>query len=80
MPRWYRFAAVVVSLLVLGIASVSWTAYVDHRRAAAERESDRRWCDLLSTLDEAYSSTPPSTDLGRRVADAIHSLRVDLDC
>lgn len=80
MPRWYRFAAVVASLIVLGVGSVSWTAYVDHKREKAERESDRRWCDLLVTLDNAYAAGTPTTEIGRQVAAAIHNLRVDLDC
>jgi hypothetical protein len=44
------------------------------------RESDARWCDLLSTLDTAYSSTPPSTELGRRVAQSIDDLRTEFEC
>lgn len=77
-PRWMVLVTVVLSVMGLAVAGVSYTSYVDGEREAAERESDRRWCDLLVTLDEA--SVPPTTELGHRVAAAIHRLRVDIGC
>lgn len=79
-PRWAALAAVVLSMFLLAAANVIYTGWVDSQRDEAEREADRRWCALLVTLDDAYSSTPPATEIGRRVAAAIHSLRTDLDC
>lgn len=79
-PRWILLLTVFLSVTALTVAGVLYTGHVDDRRETAERESDRRWCDLLTTLDEAYSSTPPSTELGRRVAASIRTLRVQLDC
>lgn len=80
-PRWMVLATVVLSMLAVGMAGVVYTGHVDSRRAAAERESDRRWCDLLVTLDDAYrSGTPPTTEIGKRVAVAIHDLRAQLGC
>lgn len=80
MPRWYLLVTIVASILVLSICGVGYTTYVDGKRASAEREADRNWCTLLTTLDEAYSSAPPTTELGRRVAKAIRDLRLRLDC
>ena len=79
-PRWLVLVTVVLSMLALGIAGVSYTSYVDGKREAAEREADRRWCELLSTLDEAYSAVPPTSELGRRVAAQIRKLRGDFNC
>lgn len=79
-PRWAVIATVFLSTLALAIAGFSWTGYVDNQREASEREADRRWCALLVTLDEAYSTVPPTSELGRRVANAIHTLRVELKC
>lgn len=80
-PRWLLLATVVASMLLVGLAGVVYIGHVDNRRAAAERESDRRWCDLLVTMDDAYTSgSPPSTDVGKRVASAVHVLRVQLGC
>jgi hypothetical protein len=79
-PRWMVLASVFFSTALLTVAGVLYTGHVDGKREQAEREADRRWCELLGTLDDAYGSTPPSTDLGRRVAEAVHALRVGLDC
>lgn len=80
-PRWIVLATVVLSMLGVGLAGVVYIGHVDSQREAAERESDRRWCDLLVTMDDAYrSGPPPTTDVGKRVAAAIHTLRVQLGC
>jgi hypothetical protein len=79
-PRWTVLITVALSMMALAVAGVLYTGYVDGQREVAERESDRRWCALLNTLDQAYSAVPPSTELGRRVAEEIRKLRADLDC
>lgn len=90
-PRWLILVAMLVSIFLVSMGGVFYTNHVDQKRQvavqrldrqreASEREADRRWCQLLNTLDEAYSAVPPATELGRRVALAIHTLRVDLDC
>lgn len=43
-------------------------------------KSDREWCELLVTLDTAYSQTPPQSETGRKVANEIHHLRVSRKC
>jgi hypothetical protein len=73
MPLWYLLLAMVVSMgLVAGLAL--WAA----DRSA--RQSERRWCGLVATLDDTYRSTPPSTPSGRQVADQIHQLRAEFGC
>lgn len=80
MPRWYLLVAIVGSLLALAGGGYAYTNYALGQQERAERESDRRWCRLLTTLDEAYQGTPPQSELGRRLADDIHSLRAELGC
>lgn len=72
----------VVYLLVVALLSGALTGTValvlGERRQA---ESDRRWCALLTDLDQAYSAPPgPSTELGVRVAGEIHRLREGFGC
>lgn len=43
-------------------------------------QADRRWCELMTILDEQYESSPPATEVGRRFAAAMHTLRGELDC
>jgi hypothetical protein len=64
---------------------VGYTNYVQsqarHRTEAERAESDRRWCALLTELDNAYATSPgPTTEVGKKVAAEIHQLRVGLGC
>jgi hypothetical protein len=90
---WYPIVMLGFVLLLVTFGNVIYTNHVDgERRQAerealaavqqAEREADRRWCTLMGLLDSAYSnpSTPPTTELGRAVAKAVHDIRVDLGC
>ncbi|GAB2951801.1 hypothetical protein GCM10027280_45240 [Micromonospora polyrhachis] len=72
-PLWYTLLAVVVSVLVTAAA-----ALVIADRAA--RESERRWCDVITTMDEAYRVAPPQTEIGQRLARDLAALREDFDC
>jgi hypothetical protein len=80
--------ALLVSFLACVVIALASVAYANHVQRQAERraelvriESDRRWCSLLGELDSAYSVPPgPSTELGRRVAQEIHRLRVEFGC
>lgn len=79
-PRWYLLVAVVVSMMLLAAAGIVYTNWAIGRQDKAERENDRRWCEMLVTLDDAYGSSPPQSELGRRLAADIHKLRIDLGC
>ena len=59
--------------LITAVVTVLWAAYID-------RQSNHRWCALVSTLDDAYTQNPPATETGRRVAQQIHVLRSDFGC
>lgn len=79
--------AVVVLLACFGVAigaGYFYTNHVDRKRAAYEKsariEADRRWCSVLTTLDSAYQSKMPTTELGRQIADAMHNLTIEFGC
>lgn len=80
MPWWYGLLAVLVSLLMLGGAGWWYTTYAIAQQERAERESDRRWCQLLGTLDDAYRAAPPQSETGKRLAADVHNLRAELGC
>lgn len=80
MPRWYLLAAVVVSLLLTAVAGVVYTNWSIGQQNRAERENDRRWCELLTTLDDAYQASPPQSPAGRQLAADVHKLRAELGC
>jgi hypothetical protein len=72
-PIWYSLVAVVVSMILLTVLGAWYT-----NRTAAE--SERKWCELLGVMDEAYSSSPPRTEIGRQLARAMNKLRSDFGC
>jgi hypothetical protein len=86
---YYLISAMFLSLaLALGLGY----AYVNKldREARAEvqkareeaNKNDRRWCQLMIELDNAYNdpATAPTTELGRRIASTVHELRLNLGC
>lgn len=72
-PVWYSLVAILISVLVTVAATVVYTN-------STARESERKWCSLVSTLDDAYRITPPTTEIGRKLARDIHTLRERFDC
>jgi hypothetical protein len=66
--------AVLLSSLGAGVAALTMSR---HQQA----ENDRRWCSLLTDLDNAYRAPPgPASELGQKVAAEIHRLRVSFGC
>ena len=70
VPAWYALLAVLVSMLAVSAAGIWYTHH-------AQRQSDRRWCELLTVLSGGPS---PETERGRAVADAMARLRADFGC
>jgi hypothetical protein len=84
-PRLVRHRGVVRRLPGDRARGGGYTNYVQEqarRHTEAERaESDRRWCALLTELDNAYATSPgPTTEVGKKVAAEIHGLRVSFGC
>lgn len=70
-----------VAVSVAGVVYTGLSQSENNERIHQQQvENNRQWCELLSTLDIAYSSTPPQSELGRKVANAIHQLSQSFDC
>lgn len=69
----WALAVLFVSVLAVGVNSI---VYSDH----VARMNNRQWCDVVSTLDDAYRAQPPSSLTGRRLAVEMHALRVRFGC
>lgn len=64
----------LASTIVMVAVSIVYTGYTS-------RQNNRQWCDLMTTLDEAYAGPEqPQTPLGRKVAKAISELRDSFEC
>jgi hypothetical protein len=65
---------VFVSIVAVGIGSVLYSNYV-------ARESNRKWCGIVTTLDDAYTQSPaPTMPVGKRIAIEMKELRRDFGC
>jgi hypothetical protein len=75
VPRWltYALCAVVVSIIGVGFVVILYANYIDS-------ESNRRWCGVVTTLDDAYSQNRPTTPIGLALARELNELRHDFEC
>lgn len=82
VPLWYVLLAVMVSILATAGANIAYTSHVQRvaaeRSAAAQRESDRMWCELFDIM--TAGSPPPTTERGQAIADALERRRATLGC
>lgn len=74
MRRTYAVLMIVASVVALLSVVIANATYTRH----LQQQADRRWCSLLTTLDNP--SIPTTTDRGRIVQQQIHTLRVQLEC
>lgn len=76
------YAAVVVFVTLVAVAIGNWayTNYVDRQAEQRNLQRSREICGLLVVLDNVYQQTPPTTPVGRNVAEEIHRYRLALGC
>lgn len=91
MPRWYLLVVLIVSLVALVLSGVAYTNLAIARSDRINRENierakqtgienDKRWCTMLTRLDDNARQVPPTTASGKLVAQDIHDLRIRLGC
>lgn len=68
---WWSLLMVLLMAIAVGVACVGYTQH-------AQRQSDQRWCDLMTTLDQPQ--VPATSQRGRAVQQQIHQLRSELGC
>jgi hypothetical protein len=78
--QWYAIAMMGVSLVLLFIMRLGYTNKVDRQSDSDNEQNDRKWCALLVAVDDAFRVATPTSESGKRVADAFHQRRVDLGC
>lgn len=68
---WWSLVVVLAAAVCVAAGSIVYTNHT-------QREADRRWCELLASLDQP--GQPPTTERGRQIQEQIHELRDDLGC
>jgi hypothetical protein len=53
---------------------------VQQKADALRIETNAKWCKIVTTLDDEYRKTPPTTPTGVNIAEAMRDLRVSLGC
>ena len=76
-PVWYSLVVVLVAAVAVAATSIVVSVQLAKHSA---RTSEQKWCAIVRTLDDAWSSRPALTPLGRQVAAAMAKLRRDLGC
>jgi hypothetical protein len=72
LRAWWAIFMVLVAAVLIAAAGVAYTA-------RAQRESDQRWCPLLSIIDQP-SRPPAQTPEAAQGRVELHKLRHDLGC
>ncbi len=71
--RWQLFS-VYIAMVTLAFTSALWADY-------SIRENGRKFCDIITTVNEAYQNGPePTTDLGKDLKRKYAELEKRLDC
>jgi hypothetical protein len=77
----YSFIIIVISSMLMSVIAVIVSVSIATTKANnTDESSNRRWCTLLVTLDEAYKSIKPTSPVGKNIAKQIHDLRIDFHC
>jgi hypothetical protein len=71
LRAWYALLMVLLAAALLVVVNIAYTAY-------AQEENNRKWCDVMTTLDtqNTPATTPQAVDFRRK----IHKLRLGLGC
>lgn len=84
--KWVLYSVLTAALssIAMGIVAIEYANYVNARSqeaaALALDESQRKWCEIVRTLDDAYKATPPQTPAGKHLAEEFARLRIDFHC
>lgn len=80
----YPLIVSFVTALAAALGAIMYAAHVaretEQRVLEANRESDRQWCDIVTTFDDTYRVTPPTTETGKRIAASFRQMRVSFGC
>lgn len=84
--KWVLYSVLTAALssIAMGVVSIEYANYVNaksqERATKALEESQRKWCEIVRTLDDAYRATPPQTPAGKHLAEEFARLRLDFHC
>ncbi len=81
MSEARRLGSMMVAMVVIALAAGGGSVWASQKLAGqSQAETDRRVCEVVAALDNAYNETPPQTPAGKNLAEALAGLRRDPTC
>jgi hypothetical protein len=59
--------------IVATVVCIVYTGYID-------QQSNRRWCNAVVAIDDAFRESQTQSAAGRRIAEEYRQLRVEFEC
>lgn len=75
IPKGMLYSVIMSYVCAIAITAGA-LVYMRH----VDNESNRQWCSLVVTLDDTYLQNPPTTEVGKKVAQSMHNLRINFGC
>lgn len=69
----YLVVITLITAMISPLGTIVYTNYVD-------RKNRQEWCELIVTIDDAYTANPPENETAERFADLMHRRRESLGC
>lgn len=76
----YALCALGVASILIGIIAIMYANHVGDQAYNRSQTNLRQLCSIVVTLDDTYRQTPPTSELGRKIAAEFDALRVHLGC
>lgn len=75
IPRKMLYA-----LLASYVSVVLMTALVLVYANQIDKNSNRTWCEFLTTIDDGFKANPPQAEAAKKISIAVRKQRVDFEC
>lgn len=69
----YALLLSFLSAIIVTAGGILYTGYVDS-------QSNKRWCSLITLIDDTNIKTPPTTEIGKQYAIEIRKIRNEFGC
>lgn len=79
-PAAYAGLISVITAVIVMVICIVFTIHTGNDAERYARRQAQLLCAMLVTLDNAYHSATPTTEVGRHLAQDVHNLRTSLDC
>ena len=86
VPSWvvYMLLSLLLSIAAITAFNIWYSSNQSHiaynKAVQTAQANTRQFCAVIVSLDDVYKTTPPTSALGREIANEFHALRAGLGC